>query len=66
MARAQSMAITIARRMLGKLVGRRSRSARLPPGMYSVTIMNGCFRVHAPKNCTVFGWCICVGRHRQE
>ena len=60
MARAQSMAITMARRMLGKLEGRLSRSARLPPGMYSVMIMNGCFRVHAPRNCTVFGWCICA------
>lgn len=55
MARAQSMAMTIARRMDGKLSGCRIRSAREPPGMYSVIIMKGCRLVHAPKNCTVFG-----------
>ena len=61
MARAQSMAMMIARRREGNASGARSRSANDPPGMYSVTIMKGCRRVHAPRYCTVFGWCICEG-----
>jgi hypothetical protein len=36
----------------------------LPPGRYSSTSMYGFERVHAPRNCTRFGWCICTCAHQ--
>ena len=37
-----------------------SAQPHLPPGRYSSTSMYGLERVHAPRNCTRFGWCICM------